>query len=225
MTSNIEPAKLLELCEAFDLFDDDGEGVIPLNSVPRLLKSLGLVIPEATLANMLYHFAQTQVLDANKIQSEVVNDIIPKRRKIAKKPNDDFGSCMSTAEPNSGPILDRDENGLTHPKLTGKIKVEKIKISLKELLDLLGTRGSKSEPQIEEEEASGRGKSLRDALQLFDVQKNGTVTVSDLRKALRISVGNKDSLSDADIDKIIDSADPDKSGLVNYEELSDQLFC
>lgn len=226
MTANIEIPRLLELHEAFDLFDDDGTGAIPLNSIPRLLKSLGVVIPEAVLANLLYHFAQSKLLDANKIQAKTTEPI-PKRKKVAVEPNDDFGSCFATADPNSGPILERDGNGLPHPRLTGKVKVEKVEITLKELLDLLGTTGAKSEQQIEEDEAEQRGSALRNALQLFDVQKNGTITVGDLRKALRISgpSGNKDPMSDADIDRIIDVADPEKTGIVDYEDLVEQLFC
>lgn len=226
MTANIEPSRLLELHEAFDMCDDDGTGSIPLNAIPRLLKSLGVVIPEAVLGNLLFHFAQTKVLDANKIQSKTIEPI-PKRKKVAVEPNDDFGACFATADPNSGPILERDANGLPHPRLTGKVKVEKVTITLKELLDLLGTTGVKSEQQVEEDEANERGAALRSALQLFDVQKNGTVTVGDLRKALRISgpSGNKDQMSDVDIDRIIDVADPEKTGIVEYEDLVEQLFC
>lgn len=226
MTCNIEPARLLELHEAFDMFDDDGTGAIPLNSVPRLLKSLGVVVPEAVLANLLYHFAQSKLLDANKIQAKTTEPIA-KRKKVATEPNDDFGSCLATADPSSGPILERDANGLPHPRLTGKVKVEKVEITLKELLDLLGNCGVKSEQQVEVDEAAERAVALSRALQLYDVQKNGTVTVGDLRKALRTagSLGNKDPMSDVDIDRIIDVADPDKTGIVNYEDLVDQLFC
>ena len=106
------------------------------------------------------------------------------------------------------------------------MKVEKVQITLKELLDLLGSQGTKSEQQAEEEEAENRSAALRDALALYDVQKNGTVTVSDLRKALRTSTeGSKGAMSDADVDRIIDVADPERTGVVSYEELVEQLFC
>ena len=225
MTANIEPSRLLELHEAFDMFDDEGTGSIPLNNVPRLLKSLGVTIPEATLGNLLYHFAQTTILDGQKIQNQTIEPI-PKRKKVAQNPNDDFGSCFSTADPSSGPIFERDEQGLPHPRLTGRVKVEKVQITLKELLDLLGSQGTKSEQQAEEEEAVSRSAALREALALYDVQKNGTVTVSDLRKALRTSTeGSKGAMNDADIDRIIDVADPEKTGFVNYEDVVEQLFC
>ena len=104
--------------------------------------------------------------------------------------------------------------------------MEKVQITLKELLDLLGSQGTKSEQQAEEEEAVSRSTALREALALYDVQKNGTVTVSDLRKALRTSTeGSKGAMNDADIDRIIDVADPEKTGFVNYEDVVEQLFC
>src|SRR3989338_3917875 len=89
MTANIEPARLLELHEAFEMFDDDGTGSIPLNSIPRLPKSPGVAGPPAVLGNLLFHFAQSKLLDANKIQSKTIEPI-PKRKKVAVEPNDDF---------------------------------------------------------------------------------------------------------------------------------------
>lgn len=220
MTAFIEPPRLLELTEAFDLYDANGEGIISIADVPRLLKSLGVVMPDAALANLLHHFTQTTI---DRVTASTSADLA--KKKVARIPHDDFGSLLATTDASVGPTtVERDDTGVARARLSGNVKVEKLTITLKELLDLLGSNGQ-SDEQREQAEAADRSRALQSALQLFDVQKNGTVTVGDLRKALRISVGSKDSLSDQDIDRIVDIADPEKTGVVDYEGLVDQLFC
>jgi Ca2+-binding EF-hand superfamily protein len=218
MTAFIEPARLLELSEAFDLYDPDGSGSISVAHVPRLLKSLGVVVPDAALAQLLFNFTQATA-EAHRQQHLAE----PRKPRVALAPNDDFASCLATAEPGAGPALERDDNGVAHPQLTGKVRVEKLSITLEELLTLLGSRGAAAE-QRERETARERSMALQMALQLYDVNKNGTVAVADLRKALRVAVGTKDVVSDAEIERIVDVADPDRTGVVDYEALTDQLF-
>ncbi|KAL1510988.1 hypothetical protein AB1Y20_005813 [Prymnesium parvum] len=60
-------------------------------------------------------------------------------------------------------------------------------------------------------------RELLEAFATFDVEQNGHVTVDQLRQALT-SMGSE-PLSESEVNDIIEIADREKDGLVNYEEL------
>ena len=52
MTDSIPHQQLVELAEAFEMYDLNGDGRIPVKQIDLVLKTLGLVLPEATLLAM-----------------------------------------------------------------------------------------------------------------------------------------------------------------------------
>lgn len=52
MTSAIPHQQLVEFAEAFELYDVDGEGSIPVTKLDLVVKTLGIAIPEAALLAM-----------------------------------------------------------------------------------------------------------------------------------------------------------------------------
>lgn len=78
-------------------------------------------------------------------------------------------------------------------------------IDLKEFADFHHSRG----------QTLADSKELRDAFDLYDLDKNGLISVTELHAVLR-KLGEKGSLSDCR--KIISSVDTDGDGNVNFEE-------
>ncbi|XP_044504708.1 probable calcium-binding protein CML23 [Mangifera indica] len=121
------------------------------------------------------------------------------------------------------------------------------RISSDELKDILHALGSKTSPEevrrvmqeidkdgdgyIDFDEfvafhtggasASGDGsKELKDAFDLFDVDKNGLISVSELHSVLR-KLGEKCSKNDCE--KMIKKVDADGDGHVNFEEFKKMM--
>lgn len=122
------------------------------------------------------------------------------------------------------------------------------KISRSELKDVLGALGSKtSDDEVKrvmaEIDADGDGyidfdefvkfhsggsendgaaneKELRDAFDLYDLDKNGVISARELHSVLR-SLGEKCSLSDCS--RMIRSVDADGDGSVNFEEFKKMM--
>lgn len=70
-TAQTSQAELLELAEAFELFDTAGNGTIPLKQIDCVLKTVGIVIPEATMLAMQQNKAdegETEVSYAELVQ-------------------------------------------------------------------------------------------------------------------------------------------------------------
>ena len=52
MTETITQQQLVEYAEAFELFDVEGEGNVPLSAIDLIVKSLGVAVPAASLLAM-----------------------------------------------------------------------------------------------------------------------------------------------------------------------------
>lgn len=69
--------------------------------------------------------------------------------------------------------------------------------------------------QMTPEEVDDCEKDLRAAFAVFDQDHNGFITRDELRSGLAIMGEN---LSESDIDDLLNLADVDKDGQINYEE-------
>lgn len=120
------------------------------------------------------------------------------------------------------------------------------KISISELKEMMATLGSKTthdevKRMMEELDQNGDGfidlkefadfhcnndagnddsKELRDAFDLYDVDKNGLISAKELHDVLR-KLGEKCSLSDCR--RMISNVDADGDGSVNFEEFKKMM--
>jgi len=64
---------------------------------------------------------------------------------------------------------------------------------------------------------------LVQAMATFDVKENGFISRADLRQALVASMG-EEPLNDEDADEILDFADKEQSGMINYEDFVKRIM-
>jgi calmodulin len=151
MTESISQAQLLEYSEAFELYDQSGNGTIPVAQIGFVTASLGQKIPAATLEAI-------------------------QKRKLAD------GETTVTFE---------------------------------EFLFLMQTGGTTSD--YEDDKVKARSRTLKAALGLFDPSQSGTISIVDLRKALR------DVMKETEIEGLIKKADPNGSGRVDCGYLAELM--
>ena len=151
MTEAINQELLHEYAEAFEMWDVEGEGFIPLEHIDHVLNALGQKVHHATLQS------------------------IQQRKKA--------------------------EGDKT--------------VSFEEFLYLLQTGGTSGDF----EEAAGRDRSskLKSALSLFDPSQSGTISVVDLRKALR------DVMKDHEIEELLKKADTNGNGRIDCGFLAELM--
>lgn len=59
---------------------------------------------------------------------------------------------------------------------------------------------------------------LKELFKSFDVDGDGTITLEEFKQGLRAGMGGGDALSDAEIEKVMQEADVDGSGAIDYNE-------
>ncbi|XP_008808789.2 probable calcium-binding protein CML10 [Phoenix dactylifera] len=84
-------------------------------------------------------------------------------------------------------------------------------ISLEEFLEL-NTKTVDAKAALED---------LRHAFSVFDIDRNGSISVDELEKVLR-SIGEEETL--AQCKKMIDGVDQDGDGLISFEEFKDMMM-
>lgn len=89
-------------------------------------------------------------------------------------------------------------------------------IDLKEFADFY----RRSDQNGATNDGSNNSKELRDAFDLYDIDKNGKISASELHKVLK-SLGEKCSLGDCR--RMITSVDADGDGCVNFEEFKKMM--
>ena len=60
-------------------------------------------------------------------------------------------------------------------------------------------------------------KEVSDSFKIFDVRDDGKISINNLKNIL-LKYGNENEFNENDINEIIQIADPDKTGFVNYQE-------
>lgn len=153
MTSNIPQEQLVELSEAFSLYDSDDTGYVPLEHVDLVLRTLGISFADAALLEL-------------------------KRRKA-----------------------DEGESN----------------VSFEEFLYLVGPEQS-TITQFTEENTNHRTTALRTALSVFDTLGYGTITVTELRRALR------EAMRDHEVDELVRQVDPQQTGRVSVQGLTELVI-
>jgi Ca2+-binding EF-hand superfamily protein len=142
----------VEYAEAFSIYDTDDTNTIPVRSLDLVLKSLGVVFPEARIQDLTQR---------------------------------------------------KHDEGESH-------------VTFEEFLYLVGPDGT-STWQYAEDCGKSRAQKLKSALGVFDTQGYGTITVADLRRALR------EALRDHEIDDLVKHVDPKQTGKVEVQALSEYL--
>lgn len=153
MTSNIPQEQLVELSEAFSLYDLEDSGYIAMDHVDLVLRTLGITFADAALLEL-------------------------KRRKA-----------------------DEGES----------------KVSFEEFLYLVGPEQS-TISQFTETHTNHRTAALRTALSVFDTMGYGTITVNELRRALR------EAMRDHEVDDLVRQVDPQQTGRVSVQGLTELVI-
>ncbi len=89
-------------------------------------------------------------------------------------------------------------------------------ISFEEFLYLTGPAG-RTVAQFEEDAAMDRAAKLKRAIAVFDISGTGVIAANDVKRALR------DVLKEADVNTIIKSVDPQSTGRIDVQTLSEFL--
>ena len=151
MTDKISQELLQEYAEAFEMYDVEGNGTIPVNQIELVLKSLGIKVHQATLLQL-------------------------QNRKVQEGDGE---------------------------------------VTFEEFLYLMQTGGTPND--YDENAAQDRSQKLKAALSLFDPSQSGTISVVDLRKALR------DIMKENEIEELVKRADVGNSGRVECGYLAELM--
>ncbi len=89
-------------------------------------------------------------------------------------------------------------------------------LSFEEFLYLAGPAG-RTVAQFQEEAARDRAAKLKRAISVFDISGTGVIAANDVKRALR------DVLKEADVHAILKNVDPESTGRIDVQTLSEFL--
>jgi Ca2+-binding EF-hand superfamily protein len=253
MTDQLDQALLLSISEAFDMYDADLTGTIPLSAVPLVLRTVGLTVPQARIdaialrkarqaADASFTERHSQAVAARAAASTTVPTTAAEQENAEPQPAwhrvalaDEYSTALYAVQ--SPADVARDAAAVSEglqpsrfKKRNNGVSIRNTPVTLRELLTLLG---SEKAPELEEDEEEAadarRQKALRDALALFDSAQTGYVAVADVKKALErpnayAGSGKAAAVGASDVDKLIAAFDPEKTGRVPYEALAGAFF-